>query len=360
MIAALDRSQFRPEVVVHRNGALSGFLSDRAIPHQILGFGGYLHGGIGLTGYVAAAGTVLKARRFISAERFDIVHGNDLRVNQTWSVAAKTSRAKHVWHQRTKYSRSKLAAATMRKAAATLCVSEFCRDSLPLHVRQKAVVLTDPFDTGVQVPNRDEARTRLMEISGWPSDTTVFGFCGTLSIQKRPRIFIETAAAIAESDPNARFALLGLDRDNRIAELRLFADALGLGDRLTFLGFQPDGMEWIAAFDILLAPQFDDAFGRNIVEAMFVGTPVIASATGGHHELIEEGVTGRLIEQDNVAGFVDAALDLSQDATRVGCFVEAARRSLEGRMDLNKQARRCEQIYRSLFADQSVGESNLA
>jgi glycosyltransferase involved in cell wall biosynthesis len=67
--------------------------------------------------------------------------------------------------------------------------------------------------------------------------------------------------------------------------------------------------------------------GRVIVEALLRGRPVVASRVGGIPDLVEDGVTGRLLEPDDHEGFADALVDLLSnraEAERLGGAARAA------------------------------------
>jgi glycosyltransferase involved in cell wall biosynthesis len=67
------------------------------------------------------------------------------------------------------------------------------------------------------------------------------------------------------------------------------------------MGYRSPGPFWIAACDQLVVPAVGEPFGRTLVEAMLVGTPVVAARSGGNMEALEGGM-GLLVEPDDGAG----------------------------------------------------------
>ena len=91
--------------------------------------------------------------------------------------------------------------------------------------------------------------------------------------------------------------------------------------------------EVIAAYQrawCCLVPSLSEAFGMSAVEATACGTPVIASATGGLKEIIQEGVNGLLVEPGDHEGFSDAVVRLiSEHGYRRELSAKAAKLSLQ-------------------------------
>lgn len=83
----------------------------------------------------------------------------------------------------------------------------------------------------------------------------------------------------------------------------------------------------IARADVLVMPSIvREVFGNSIIEAYAHGKPVIASRIGGMPELIEEGITGLLVEPDNVASLQQAIRRLSAESGSAAAMGPACRR----------------------------------
>jgi glycosyltransferase involved in cell wall biosynthesis len=85
-------------------------------------------------------------------------------------------------------------------------------------------------------------------------------------------------------------------------------DALHLGDRVEILGERGDVAEQLCNADAFVLPSRWEGLPYSILEAMAAGLPVVASRVGGVPELVVDGVTGFLVESENV-GHMAAALD---------------------------------------------------
>ncbi|NQV79602.1 MAG: glycosyltransferase family 4 protein [Alphaproteobacteria bacterium] len=315
LIQNLDHDSFEPIVVLHEDSVLADHLRLVGQPFLTLPLRGMVHGGLSVT---EIARRLYSATReigsFLRREQLDLVHTNDLRCGQTWVLPSQLGGVPLVWHQRTKYARSRVTRLALMGASRLLCISEFCRSTLPPKVAHRARTIINPFDTSISKQDRVSARTRVLEAVGGGPEDRIVGFCGTLSAQKRPEVFVAAAAQIRSSyDGVCRFVVVGADRDGRLESLIEQARRLSLDSHMHFVGFKSDVVDWIAAFDVLAAPQFDDAFGRTLVEAMLVGTVVVASATGGHPEIVHHAKTGFLTAKDDSEALASTCLMILSD-----------------------------------------------
>ena len=104
-----------------------------------------------------------------------------------------------------------------------------------------------------------------------------------------------------------------------------------------------------AASDLFLLPSLADNLPCTMLEALSCGTPVVAFATGGIPEGIEDGVTGRLAPTGNVAQLARAILDLAVDEPARARMGEAARVVAETRYSLPVVADAHLELYRDLL-----------
>lgn len=310
LIEHLDRRRYEPIIALHETGPFSDLLRQRGLPFTLVPVRDYAGSTpskprIALAA-VRAAG---RLRKFVRDNRIAIVHGNDLRTNLTWSLGTRAGGAKLLWHQRTlPRSRSpiwRLVAVLANRVAFTSLAT---RDGFPPLGESKAAVIANPFDTRAKPPDRKASRADLLGPLGIDPGAAVIGYVGRFSPQKRPDLFVEVAGRIARGlDRKTAFVVLAPNDEQGIARLSRRADALGIGANIHFVGFKIPVEPWLAALDLLVAPAVDDGFGRAIVDSMLVGTPVVATNSGGHPEIIESETNGILANPDDPDSFADAA-----------------------------------------------------
>jgi glycosyltransferase involved in cell wall biosynthesis len=98
------------------------------------------------------------------------------------------------------------------------------------------------------------------------------------------------------------------------ATLELQAEALGIAERVRFLGWRDDIPALLAAADFLVCPSRHEPLGNVVIEAWAAGLPVIATASEGPRALIADGESGLLVPVDDAKALADAMLRLTQDS----------------------------------------------
>lgn len=80
--------------------------------------------------------------------------------------------------------------------------------------------------------------------------------------------------------------------------LRRYVSRLGLDERVLFLGWRRDVQRVVASADALILPSVSEGSPMVLVEAMALGKPCIGSDVGGVPEIIEDGVSGFVVERN--------------------------------------------------------------
>jgi glycosyltransferase involved in cell wall biosynthesis len=334
LIQHLDRRRYEPVLLLHEDGPFAEYLRRNSIGFELLTLPGYL----GLVRGVVANVKLLVdltglMTGFLRRRRIAIVHTNDSRMHLNWALPGKLAGCRLVRHQRTLARWNGMAGRLLgRLADRILCISSFVFDALPPSLRGRAVLVPNPFEGGVQAIDRAECRRKFEAETGVSDDVRIVGFFSNLLHRKRPAVFIETAAMMSRGSPlPLAFAMFGEEREVTFAALREQAERAGISKNVYFMGFRSPVEPWIAACDLVVAPAVEEPFGRVLVEAMLVGTPVVATESGGHQEIIDNGKTGLLAATDNPAALAQAGLVLLRDYLKREDVVRQARANASSR-----------------------------
>jgi glycosyltransferase involved in cell wall biosynthesis len=127
-----------------------------------------------------------------------------------------------------------------------------------------------------------------------PADAQIVGVVARLEAEKGHRTLLEAWPLVLAEVPSARLLIIGegSERDSLEAQVA----SLGIEDRVVFTGRREDVPAVTAALDVAVLPSYREAQGLSVLEAMALGRPVIASRVGGIPEMIEDGVSGLLVE----------------------------------------------------------------
>jgi glycosyltransferase involved in cell wall biosynthesis len=186
----------------------------------------------------------------------------------------------------------------LRHAAHVFCPSSYLRELvLSWGVPPERVsVLPNPAPDVPELPPRDELR-RAFGLNG---DT--LAFAGRLTAQKSLGRALEAVAA----SEGVSLVIAGEGPD--LAPLEARARELGIAERVSFLGSQPRQriVELFRAADATVLSSSWENFPHTVVEALAVGTPVLAMESGGVSEVVHDGVNGLLVPAGDTAALAEA------------------------------------------------------
>ncbi len=112
-------------------------------------------------------------------------------------------------------------------------------------------------------------------------------------------------------DPRITMMVFGCGPDEK--KIKKMAEDLGVSKDIVFAGFKDDMFPYLKGADIFVHSVFNEALGTSIIEAMFCGLPVIASAAGGIPEVVHNGENGFLFEPGNASMLADMIIHLKND-----------------------------------------------
>lgn len=161
--------------------------------------------------------------------------------------------------------------------------------------------------------------------------------------------FVDAAARLAGTAPNARFFLVGGGAEG--AALR--ARAAPLGARFQALGARADVPALMAAFDVLVVPSVNEGMGRVVLEAGAAGVPVVASRVGGIPDIVRDGGTGLLVPPRDSAAIADAVTRIAGDPDGRRAMGERARAAVDPHYSLENMVAKIEAIYEEVLDEKT-------
>ena len=157
---------------------------------------------------------------------------------------------------------------------------------------------------------------------------------------------MRAAALISARRAGVKFVIIGEDKssqmDHRKTLESLIAE-LSLTEKVAMPGWQNDIAGALAALTLFVSAARSEPFGLSIVEAMAAGLPVVAAASEGAVEIIEDGVSPKLVAVDDAESLAEAINDLLNDPierSRLGRNARLAAREPHVRRPSARTARR--------------------
>ena len=155
------------------------------------------------------------------------------------------------------------------------------------------------------------------------------GIAGQMNAHKGHEDLVAAFAQVVGRHPAAELHIFGRGQQEFEDELKRQAERLGIAARVVWRGFVPERITIYQETDILVVPSRGvDALPGVAVEAAFFSLPVVATNRGGLPEIIEDGVTGFLVEAQKPEALA-ARLDqlLTSPALRASMGAAARRRA---------------------------------
>lgn len=171
-------------------------------------------------------------------------------------------------------------------------------------------------------------RTEIRRNWGVPPDAVVVLFCAKLQPWKRPQDVLQ---AFAKDSVRGAY-LIYVGEGPMRANLESEARALGIADRVRFLGFvNQSGLPSVyRSADVLVLPSEYDAFGVVVNEAMLCGCAAIVSdRVGARFDLVQEGETGFVFPAGDVGALSALLRQILGSPDRLKVLGTAARKRME-------------------------------
>ena len=168
-----------------------------------------------------------------------------------------------------------------------------------------------------------------------------------LEPQKGHAVLLNALAQLdCHAAPPIRLVCLG---DGRLAaELRRQAEALGLRERVLFLGFCSQVEAWLAVADLCVLPSLYEGMPLVAMEAAAAGCPMVATAVDGTPEVVVPEATGVLVPPNDAAALAAALRRLLADPALRRRMAEQARAVAAQHFPLQRQVAATAALYCAL------------
>lgn len=227
-------------------------------------------------------------------------------------------------------------------------------DDLALKLRsdfaQKTIVV---IENGVDI-SAVRASVKPVDFRLNAPDKVHIGIVGRLDPVKRIDIFLQMAQLLLNEQPATpwHFHIFGegaLDHS-----LKTLASQLGISSAVTFHGHRRDSAACLAGLDAVVMCSDHEGLPMTVLEALAVGTPMLAHAVGGLRTVLAEGAGGLLVTDHSPRGYTNALKQLlQQDRSQLKA---AGLTRLQEHYSAETNAARVAELYRTLLRDDRRAE----
>lgn len=232
----------------------------------------------------------------------------------------------------------------LRYAFKIVAVSQAVKNMLPKH--PKIVMIHNELPLQENYP--------YQETLDETKPVFIFLYLSNIMYGKGQNFALQAFAEIHESLPKWKLRFVGGDmglRKNRdyLNELKKQAHKLNIADKVEWKEFTND-VEWeYKQADIALNFSESESFSKTCLEALYYGTPLIASDCGGPAEIVDDKVTGVLVPNRDVGKMAAAMTSLALDKVQRNEMGSTARVRVRQKFSIENTSYLLKRIYEESF-----------
>jgi glycosyltransferase involved in cell wall biosynthesis len=299
-------------------------------------------------------GGALKLARAAREKHVDLIHAHVARDYVPAAFAARRARpARLVVTRHVLFPLSRIHRRSLSNVSRVIAVSGAVARALSeQHIfdEEKISVVTNGIDVARFADARREfERARRAGVRDATRGKFRVGIVGELSEVKGQELFVRAASEVsARFGEGVEFVIAGEDAtrtgEYRARVERLIAE-LDLKSSVRLAGRCDDVARLLASFDVFVSASRTESFGMAMAEALACGVPVVATATEGAREVVEDGDTGLIVPIGDACATADAVISLLEDEGRRHAFGTRASESARERFDLKRMIEETERVY---------------
>lgn len=278
---------------------------------------------------------------FVRRHGIDIVHAHAAKDYHLAALVVRLARGRLVLTRHALFPLRGINRPLLRGVARVIAVSEAVAES----VRRSGVIESSKIT--VVHNGIDVDRFRSSDGSG-----NLVGTVGHLAPIKGQDIFLRAAALVSARRGGVQFVIVGEDKSPEMAyrrSLESLITELDLSESVALPGWHDDMPAVLSSLTVFVSAARSEPFGLAIVEAMAAGLAVVATASEGALEIIEDGITGRLVPAEDPATMAQVINDLLDDPLERSRLGRNAQLAARERFSLTRMAADIERIYREVL-----------
>jgi len=234
-----------------------------------------------------------------------------------------------------------------------VCVSKAVQENV-VNVEKIPLDKTVVIYNGVDI---DKFNNVSCDISGSKRYTTV-SMVATMNREKKGHIyFIKAAEEILRKRKDIRFILIG---DGRLrSSLEDYVNKNGISNYFDFRGKRTDLTKELYNTDILVVPSESEGCSNALLEAMAMGITPVATAVEGNLEIVEDGVSGLLVEPRNPSAIAKGITVFLDGPDKLQFMAAKAKERVINNFSFSKMISNFDRLYKELIEDKDLSNNRL-
>ncbi len=172
-------------------------------------------------------------------------------------------------------------------------------------------------------------------------------FVGRLIECKGIPFLVKGFEQIINNNINAKLFLVGDGEDEN--KLKEYISELNIKQHVVFFDYKTNPQAFIRKADLLVLPSSEEGFGRVLLEAMDVGTPVIGTRIGGIPEIIEHGINGLLVDYGDIEALKNSIIKILKNNSLREKLIQGGYETINSKFCVETYQEKLENIYDSFL-----------
>jgi glycosyltransferase involved in cell wall biosynthesis len=193
--------------------------------------------------------------------------------------------------------------------------------------RGSVAIIRSGVDLSEMKPLDEYERARFRQSLGVSGNRPVISLVQRLSEPKTPLVFVAALREVISQRPDVCFLIVG-DGPLR-SETERAVGELDLTNHVQFLGLRKDITAILSASDVVVHSSIREGLPRVVLEALAIGTPIVATNVGGVPEAVRDGINGLLVPPQDPAALGRALLASVSQPAAAAARAQAGRTSVD-------------------------------
>lgn len=208
---------------------------------------------------------------------------------------------------------------------------------------------------GISLQEFDKSRFHNInrQSLGLPAEKVIITTVANLRYEKGHDFYVEVIGAFLEELDNVHFVWIG--EGPLKSKLENGIRSIGASDKITFMGLVEDVRPVLSCSDIFVLPSREEGMPRALMEAMAMSVPCVATNVGGVDEVIENEVSGLIVDFGDVENFGQHIVRLANNKKMRNKIGTAARRRIEEEFDMRRIAKKYVKLFELVASGQQSG-----